>query len=76
MATYWNNGWGVVPDKGDALLCHGDGPEDHWMSAMTRYKKQRRAKKEITHYIQRGAARGPFHGIYRHFNKVTGRFFE
>ena len=34
-----------------------------------------RAKKEVTHYIERGAARGPFHGICRHFNKATGRFW-
>lgn len=74
-AVWWGDGWGVIPDRGDFLLCYGSGPDDEWMSAMTRYKKRRRAKKEITHYIQRGAARGPFHGVHRYFNKASGRFY-
>ncbi len=38
------------------------------------HRGRRRAKKEITHYIVRGAARGPAHGIYRYFDKASGQF--
>jgi len=73
--TDWiKENWGVSPtlvNNGKYIVCFGS-PEEYATSGV--YCNRRRAKKEITHYIERGAARGPYHGIYRHFDKATGRF--
>lgn len=75
LKEWWTEGWGILPapaGKGRWLVCFGD--QDMAVTSGW-YRNRRRAKKEITHYIERGASRGPFHGVYRHFNKATGRFW-
>lgn len=71
---WWTEGWGILPapvGNGKWLVVYGDSD----MAATSGiYRNRRRAKKEITHYIERGAARGPHHGIYRRFDKACGRF--
>jgi len=75
-SEWWTDGWGITPapaGKGRWLVCFGD--QDMAVTSGW-YRNRRRAKKEITHYIERGAARGPFHGVYGYFDKATGRFFN
>ncbi len=57
--------WGVAKGRTHHLwwVEFGDG-EQSVSSGF--YPTRRRAKKEITHYIERGLCRGPFPGAYKH----------
>lgn len=67
MSVNWfgSLGWGVELSKGKAFVVFGNS-ERHAVSGV--FAKKRRAKKEVTHYINKGLHHGAFHGAYRYLN--------
>lgn len=63
-------GWGVESSKGKAFLVFGNSER---YAVFSVFPKKRRAKKEITHYINKGLHHGAFHGAYRYLNQVGKR---
>lgn len=68
MIEWIADGWGITRDRGYWWVVFGDLTECVYSG---HYPTRRRAKKEITHYIDKGLARGPFHGAYAHLNKLS-----
>lgn len=69
MVTWIAKPWGISPHKkGKFYVVYGDGE----MVACTGvFRNKRRAKKEITHYINKGLFKGPFHGAHKQLRLIN-----
>lgn len=62
MVEWISPSWGITGNMKGWSVVFGD--DSMWVDS-GRYPNRRRAKKEITHYINKGFNRGPYHGIHR-----------
>lgn len=68
MVTWVSSQWGVTPNNNGFSVVYGD---DEMVAFVSQFSKKRRAKKEITHYIERGLFKGPFHGAHKQLRLIN-----
>jgi hypothetical protein len=59
--------WGIYKDRGYWKVFF----DEEMMAVCGSYETRRRAKKEITHYIERGLAKGTFAGAYKYMKGLA-----
>lgn len=72
MVNWIVEAWGITPSKSDLKGSHLIVFGDDETNALCGYARNKRtAKKQITHYINRGLSTGSFHGAYKQLRLIN-----